>query len=309
MNMLKYMKPFHTDHIPDVLLTGNGLHRAFEDENWDKLLRELSAGRFSDEEWEALKKLPYPQLAIVATGNHLDSGMKEVSKRYIQSEILPGEDRLIRKALDSEFEVILTTNYSYEIEKAICPGFKISIGNVSKYRKKTCKNKPKLETTALYRYLLVPYDEDEVPIWHIHGEAAIPDSMVIGHYYYGRLLSVIKSYTAEAIKRYKIAEKNGDIFYPRSWVDYLLFGNVYIVGQGMDPSEMDLWWLLDCKRLYGKGTTVLYKPEMPEQYEKLAAACGMKTVNGDKPNSYAEYYDTIFELIKKRKQGINSVSG
>lgn len=33
MNMLRYMQPFHTDYIPKVLLTGNGLHRAFEDAN------------------------------------------------------------------------------------------------------------------------------------------------------------------------------------------------------------------------------------------------------------------------------------
>ena len=28
MNMLRYMQPFHTDHIPRILLNGNGLHRA-----------------------------------------------------------------------------------------------------------------------------------------------------------------------------------------------------------------------------------------------------------------------------------------
>ena len=52
MNMLRYMQPFHTDYFPEVLLTGNGLHRAFEDANWDKLLRDLSGNRFSDDEWK-----------------------------------------------------------------------------------------------------------------------------------------------------------------------------------------------------------------------------------------------------------------
>ena len=82
MNMLRYMQPFHTDHIPNILLTGNGLHRAFQDENWDQLLKDISGDHFSDEKWSTLKKLPYPQLAIVATGNHLSTGMKEASSRY-----------------------------------------------------------------------------------------------------------------------------------------------------------------------------------------------------------------------------------
>jgi len=297
--MLRYMQPFHTDYIPKVLLTGNGLHRAFEDSNWDKLLKRLSGDRFSDKDWDILKNLPYPQLAIAATGNHLNTGMKEASRLYVQADVLPGEDRLIKNAVESGFEAILTTNYSYEIEKALCPGFHISIGSASKYRKKTCKDKPKAETTALYHYLLIPHDNIETVIWHIHGEAATPDSMIIGHYYYGRLLSRIQSYTAETIRRYKIAERNGDLFYPRSWVDYILFGNVYIVGQGMDLSEMDLWWLMDCKRLYGKGTTTLYKPEMKREQVMLAEVCGIKAVNCDKPESFADYYESVFEKICK----------
>lgn len=297
MNMLRYMQPFYTDHTPKVLLTGNGLHRAFEDANWDKLLRDLSGSRFSDEKWGILKKLPYPQLAIVATGNHLNTGMKEASQLYIQSDVLPGEDTLIKKAINTGFEAILTTNYSYEIEKALCPGFHVAIGKASKYRKKTCKDKPKAETTALYNYLFVPNENSETIIWHIHGEAAILDSMIIGHYYYGRLLSRIQTYTAETIRRYKIAERNGDLFYPRSWVDYILFGNVYIVGQGMDQSEMDLWWLMDCKKLYGKGTAVLYKPDMPQEQVMLAEACGVTPETGETPLSFVEYYEGIFSKL------------
>ncbi len=55
------------------------------------------------------------------------------------------------------------------------------------------------------------------------------DSMVIVHYYYGRLLSRIQSYTSETIRRYKVAERNEDLFYQRCRVDYILFGNVYIL--------------------------------------------------------------------------------
>lgn len=300
MSMLRYMQPFQTDHIPKVLLTGNGLHRAFEDENWDQLLKDLSGDRFSDEEWKTLKKLPYPQLAIVATGNHLNTGMKEAASKYINLDIYPGEERLINKAVETGFEAILTTNYSYEIEKALCPDFSISIGHASRFRKKTCKDKPNTETTALYQYLHVPQDNNNgVSIWHIHGEAAICDSMIIGHYYYGRLLSRVQSYTAETIKRYRMAERSGNLFYPRSWTDYILFGDVYIIGQGMDQSEMDLWWLMDCKKLYGNGTVTIYKPDMPEELVRLAEACGVKTKTCKTPSSFEKYYEGIFQELKE----------
>lgn len=123
--------------------------------------------------------------------------------------------------------------------------------------------------------------------------------MIIGHYYYGRLLSKIQSYTAKTIRRYKIAERNGDLFYPRSWIDYILFGNVYVVGQGMDLSEMDFWWLMDCKKLYGKGSTVLYKLGMLKEQIMLAEACGVTYEICEMLLSFVEYYEHIFGILKE----------
>ena len=40
--MLKYMKPFKTDDIPRVLLIGNGINRAFNSSDWDKLLWDMA---------------------------------------------------------------------------------------------------------------------------------------------------------------------------------------------------------------------------------------------------------------------------
>lgn len=310
MSMLRYLNPFTTDHIPAVLLTGNGLHRAFNNEDWDCLLKELSANRFTEEEWEAINKLSYPQRAIIATSNSVLEGIKSVSDRYIQASTFPGEDELVHCAVRAGFETILTTNYSYEIEKALCPEFHVSSGKASRYRKKTCSNKPRTETDTLYQYMLLPVSSDsdgssrvdEISIWHIHGEAARPGTMIIGHYYYGRVLSVVRTYIKETIKRYKYAERRGELFYPRSWVDYILFGNVYIIGQGMDQSEMDLWWLMDCKKLHGKGSVTLYKPEMPLEQIKLAEACGVRVEQCDKPQSYVRYYEELFHYLAKSKR-------
>ena len=296
--MLQYMQPFETEYVPKVLLTGNGLHRAFENDNWDKLLKEIALGDFSEDEWEKIKELPYPQIAIVATGNHVAQGMEKVSEKYIDLSPLPGEQELIRNAVQCGFDAILTTNYSYEIEKALSPDFQVAVRRPSKYRRKTCQDKPRGETSALYKYIFLPGGAEEVPIWHIHGEAALPDTMIIGHYYYGKLLSKMQSYSAEAIKRFRIAERYGGQFYPRSWVDYLLFGDIFIVGQGMDQSELDLWWLMDCKKRNGKGEVFLYKPDMPDAQRMLAEVCGVNVRTCSKPTDYVEYYKKVFTEVK-----------
>ena len=40
--MLKDMKPFKTDAIPRVLLIGNGINRAFNSSDWDKLIQDMA---------------------------------------------------------------------------------------------------------------------------------------------------------------------------------------------------------------------------------------------------------------------------
>ena len=64
---------------------------------------------------------------------------------------------------------------------------------------------------------------------------------------------------------------------------------------------MDLWWLMDCKKLYGKGTAVLYKPDMPQEQVMLAEACGVTPETCEMPVSFVEYYENIFEKLKERR--------
>ena len=112
-----------------------------------------------------------------------------------------------------------------------------------------------------------------VPIWHIHGEARKPDSMVIGQYYYGKALrrcvSRLDGINDEEKKipgkqrefqiniQKKKPQKIG------SWIDAFVLGDVTICGFGLDFSEVDLWWLIEFKSNYPKvcGKTVYYEPK------------------------------------------------
>ena len=82
------------------------------------------------------------------------------------------------------------------------------------------------------------------PIWHIHGEAARHNTMVLGHYYYGKLLAKMQQYISLLMSRYKARAAKRQSMELRSWLDYFILGDIYSLGFGFDPSEMDMWWLL-----------------------------------------------------------------
>ena len=88
----------------------------------------------------------------------------------------------------------------------------------------------------------------------------------------------------------------------RSWMDYFMLGDVYIVGLGMALSEMDLWWLVNCKKRHFPETNViLYKPDIKLEEMLLAEAYGIKVeTNGLVNNNYKAYYEWLYrELAQK----------
>lgn len=57
--MNTHLNPISNDCIPNVLLLGNGINRAFDMGSWCDVLDEMSCYGFSEEESEALKELAY----------------------------------------------------------------------------------------------------------------------------------------------------------------------------------------------------------------------------------------------------------
>ncbi len=299
--MLAYMEPFFPDRNPSVLLLGNGIHKTYFNESWDALLRKMNPDMDQDL-WDQVSKLPYPLMAVVAAKDHLNDCMKTEGRYMTEQHIQRKEADMLRKILGCRFDTVLTTNYTYEIEQALHPNFTCKFASACKYRNKTCKDKPAGETSALYQYMNIPAGEKPIPVWHIHGEAARADSMIIGHYYYGKLLSVIKQYASESIKRYKTALRQGEEFYPRSWVDYFLYGNVSIIGQGLHFSEMDLWWLINCKKRNGTGNITWYEPNIKMENRMLADAYDVKIKTCTvKQDEFENYYTAVLDSLAKQE--------
>lgn len=175
---------------PNVLLLGNGINRAFGESSWEAVINGLSTGEFDcRQKWvEAIHSLPFGLQTIVISSDSVSDGMERLSEKLMPHELQEEHALLMRKLLSLKFDAILTTNYSYEIESALLSEFKLSTGCSSKYRRKTGEGNKPQEQFGLFKY----YEVDEQQIWHIHGEAAHPSSMVMGHYYYGKLLGEIQ---------------------------------------------------------------------------------------------------------------------
>ncbi|MBR2669601.1 MAG: hypothetical protein IKE36_07410 [Solobacterium sp.] len=295
---------------PKVLLLGNGLSRAYNAASWDHFLDSINRKK---EEYPSPKDIdvPMPLKIILLTDNHVGSAMKE-NKEYFLKGFYNELDKdicvQIRKLFDCGFDYILTTNYSYELEYTVY-GDKITENKLQGIQRYIDVNRAE-NKYMLHTFNQVNYDGKHVDIWHIHGEARKPDSMIIGSDYYSRLTSRV---IAEATDNdhYDLKEgKNINRIIIKSWVDALIFGDVYVLGFGYDYSEQDLWWLLNRKaneNKIEKGKTYYYEPGNDNRVrikKSLLQVFGVITENLDmgytEEINYRDFYsDAINDIIAR----------
>ena len=289
---------------PNVLMLGNGFNRAYDLASWDDLIQSIGTRELSEGERQCLDQMPYPLRPIVLTDDQLDTQMQHIAPDLIELRPAEGEIDLIRQYAALPFEAILTTNYTYELEYALHPDFQCPLERSCPYRHITYDT-PSLQSIRQ----LHTYFEGSRPgqsIWHIHGEAARPDTMVLGHYFYGKLLSRMQQYIRILQRRCHGQTYREKGLLCRSWLDYFMLGNVCIVGQGMDLSELDLWWLINCKKRNFPHTRVtLFKPDAAPEHRMLAQAYQVRLE--DRPpaeGDYRSYYRCLAcELDEKLSKG------
>lgn len=300
---------------PQVLLLGNGISRAFSKNavSWDEVLANITINE------QILPKqklsLPFGLQAVLRTDDQVDRKMNDISG-YFDREINEAKYiEFLRKLIAIGFDDILTTNYDFDLEMVA-----LGVNSVSAGLYKNITNHTQAVKRAEARYFLHTYQSIPVPasnkkcrIWHIHGHAKNPQSMVLGHYYYGNLLYKYKddleNWNVWRAKRYI----NNEI--PHSWLDAFIVGDVYILGLGLDFSELDLWWLINRKKREkdeSRGNTLFYEPITTNQFnEKIALLSSYKVdVDHDlgisiqrgrnKNERYRTFYNEAFQDIKKR---------
>lgn len=263
--------------FPEVLLLGNGLNRAFGGISWGDLLNRINTSDFDTK----YLKCPMPLQAILVTDDHIKQAMKENQDSFFGEVKTEELQFVLRKLLSAGFTDILTTNYSYELEIAATEETETNEYRLVKSNRNIIPGERIEPKYLLHSFQSVSYKGKDNRVWHIHGEARKPDSMILGHYYYANLLQRIMGHVNGRQADYRTNSAECEI---KSWVDSFILGNVYILGFGMDYSEMDLWWLLNRKkREKGEhGKVYFYTAEKEPEKEKLLELLDAQVVRAEK---------------------------
>ena len=161
----------------------------------------------------------------------------------------------------------------------------------------------------LHTYYSIPREQGDLPLFHIHGEARIPNTVILGHYYYGNLLFCCDEYLTHRAPAQRYPLWPGQEAMPAlSWLDYLILGEVYSLGFGFDTSEMDLWWLL-CRKKRERaphGDLWFFEPERQSAQTKRAlleaynAKCVSLGVKEPAAADYKGFYELAVKEIARR---------
>lgn len=254
-----------TERLPQVLLVGNGAVMGKDGKSWDELLDSISE-RPGEKAKDLLMSMPLK--AIYLTNDTIRDKLKGNKEKFFGELREENVRKRLRDLFSLGFDDILTTNYSYELEMAAAGRETVTASYLKKISKSILP-----DNRAEAKYMLstcnhVPGGGAEHRIWHIHGEARKPDSMILGHYYYALLMKRNMTYLDSRADDLRALGK-GEPFEVRSWLDSFILGDVTILGFGMDFSEFDLWWLLNRKNRETQrhGTIRFFTPRTGEQLD------------------------------------------
>lgn len=288
-----------TKSRPKVLILGNGISKADGNKDWDKLINDLSQDGMKDVLLPNVT--PYSIRATVVTDvddkkrhSKYQEELSEKNHKYVDNEIM-------KELMKIPFDAVLTTNYTYEIEYVFDSRYPSMSDNLKRNKYATNLRSQRNKAFAGKgnkdaRYLISTFNRiknDNYPvqdIWHIHGEQRRKTSMILTHNEYIKLISKIVEYFDEIKNKY---EKNATELEFISWLDYFVLGELYIVGQGFNFSEFDLWWLLGRRLRENVNAGNLpdihfYSPKFYENEKNVAKAM--------------EYFETELNVAKEKDE-------
>ena len=298
-------------NIPIVLLLGNGILKSCAEVNdldckkWEDHLYKLSEKPLSKKDKEDIKDVPYSLKATLLAPCDDVNRHKKYVNQFKTLEF--SNNDLIKDLVLLGFDAILTTNYTYEIENCFNDGFN-RLKDKSKYIRTIMRSSLKNVDT---KYLLHTFNQfdNSPPIWHIHGEERRKSSIVLTHDEYSRLIH--KLVDENIINKNKFVDFQAEVKY-KSWLDYLLVSNLYIVGLGMDFSEFDLWWILNrrMREKSKKGKIILFESNnMNESIKNALKSLEVSVIQfaDIKENDYIGLYKKATEYIKNELKTLKGV--
>lgn len=223
---------------PKVLLLGNGVLLLNNGMGWTDLLRSLNPEGVENPD---VTGIPYAMQPEAIRGTDVEEVQRLIASN-IRSQ---NPHEILRQLVFMDFDAIITTNYTYEIEEALLDG-------------KWNENRRKKSHKTLYGSAHVRYNtykcnlvEDlngrKIPVFHIHGEQARKHSMVLSYYSYADAVYHLIEMNKHRKNEYEEHQLSGDPLICKGWLDYFLLGEVYAIGFGFDLSEFDIWWAIERK--------------------------------------------------------------
>ena len=286
-------------YTPKVLLLGNGINNWSKYHSWTDLLAELCADeRIVDYiKNNQNKTLPMSMQAVLATHDDVLGAIKNYNKRHpsmgdtnpFYGEITSDKQKIaLQQFLSIGFDAILTTNYSYELELVSLGEDRFisgsQVGKLSRSLKERVDSKYLISS-----YNSVEYEGVNNKVFHIHGEARKPSSIILGSYYYASLLQKIINEASHTHNNYEENQKRNALQEYNSWIDYFILGDVYVLGFGFDFAEIDLWWLINRKKNEkANHGNVYYYDVFPDGFNEKNEMLNLMDVRIENFNIYLE---------------------
>lgn len=208
--------------FPQVLLLGNGLNRGFGGEDWSKAIESVWINEKVS--YEAAKGMPFPLQIVIGTKDKVDESLKNEPKFMYGLEDLQEIKKPLDELLNFKFDHILTTNYSYELERVMVPDLDYKGKRCVRFLSHTTGCRQAEPKYLLHTYNEINYNGHTNRVWHIHGEARKPDSVVIGHYNYGKLLGKYIEELSERSNSQYWRQKDWKHPLIETWLDAFIMG-------------------------------------------------------------------------------------
>lgn len=223
--------------MESALFIGNGLNRCYKNSvPWGELLKSIAVNNGSDYDKNNPMALEFERImnSILQKMSKPNEEIYHIIKSEIAQKLLSAE--LPENALHKNFvnlpvDNILTSNYDYMLEKAYNSEYRIS--------KDSKRSEMKY---SLNRKLII----NEKNFYHVHGEAEKEDTICLGYEHYSgylqKIRSEIHSRTKDELKIKQILLNK--VLSTGSWPELFFTHDIYMIGFGLDISEIDVWWVL-----------------------------------------------------------------
>ncbi len=266
---------------PKVLVLGNGILRAFGNgvgcKDFENLIYEVSKVTLPD--GINRQTIPFPMriaASFASSGDchdRIKSAVRSLIYEHVKgtevtNELFCNQEviglQFFKDLLNAGFTDIITTNYSYEIEKVLwgkCPDASTEKNGMYDsyiYPQKSGIKEWKFKICKYYRFPGI-----ETRIWHVHGEYLRPQSIIFDYCDYCSLLAKVKNSreqkSVEQTEKCSLDENGNQ---ESTWLKTFVWGDIYILGFSASLEEPLFWWAMARKNhnQFQKGKVYFYEP-------------------------------------------------